>query len=84
MKKKSCERNDVKKIQALLPHETFLFSKQKIDMMTWLTNIINTWVQVKAKFWRLKQNRNLSLTKTYKPNLPVSNFKQKLLLTNWF
>ena len=27
-----------------------LFSKLKINMMTWLTNIMNTLVQVKAKF----------------------------------
>ena len=33
-----------------------LFSKQKINMMTWSTNINNTSVQVAAEFWMVKQN----------------------------
>ena len=65
--------------------KTLLFSKQKIDMMTWLTNIMNTLIQVKAKFWRLKKNLKFKFDQSvYKPNLPVLNFVEKLLLTNWF
>ena len=69
-----------KKSKHFLPQEILLFSKQKIGMMTWLTNIMNTLVQVKAKFWRLKQNWHLNQN-MYKPKLPISNFEQ---LTNWF
>ena len=86
MKKKSYEGNDVKDIHFFhMKFKTLLFSKQKIDLMTWLTNIMNTLIQVKAKFWRLKKNLKFKFDQNvYKPNLPVLNFVEKLLLTNWF
>ena len=63
MWKKWCERNQSTFFRMDL--KTLLFSKQKADMTTWLKNIINTSAQVKAKFWRLKQNWTLNLIEAY-------------------
>ena len=63
MWKKWCKRN--RSTFFCMDLKTLLFSKQETDMMTWLTNIINTSVQIKAKFWRLKQNWTLYLIKIF-------------------